>query len=80
LNSNSFPIGFSAGGTNMLFEDNFIQNGDDCLTVGNGAKDIVFRFVTRISPSMPGLITIKEIPTVRVDMDFQSAHWVKGVR
>ncbi|KAF9449975.1 glycoside hydrolase family 28 protein [Macrolepiota fuliginosa MF-IS2] len=45
-NNNSFPFntyGFSAGGTNMLFERNTIQNGDDCLTVGNGAKDIVFR-------------------------------------
>ncbi|ESK92387.1 glycoside hydrolase family 28 protein [Moniliophthora roreri MCA 2997] len=45
-NSNSFPFntdGFSAGGTNMLFEDNFIQNGDDCITVGNGAKNIHFR-------------------------------------
>ncbi|KAJ3574359.1 hypothetical protein NP233_g1824 [Leucocoprinus birnbaumii] len=44
--TDSFPFntdGFSAGGTNMLFENNFIQNGDDCLTVGNGAKDIVFR-------------------------------------
>ncbi|KAF8079271.1 pectin lyase-like protein [Lyophyllum atratum] len=35
--------GFSAGGTNMLFENNYIQNGDDCLTVGNGAKNIHFR-------------------------------------
>ncbi|KJA19224.1 glycoside hydrolase family 28 protein [Hypholoma sublateritium FD-334 SS-4] len=35
--------GFSAGGTNMLFENNHIQNGDDCLTVGNGAKNIHFR-------------------------------------
>ncbi len=36
---------FSAGGTNMLFESNHIQNGDDCLTVGNGAKNIHFRSV-----------------------------------
>lgn len=27
----------------MLFERNFVQNGDDCLTVGNGGKDIIFR-------------------------------------
>ncbi|KAF5384812.1 hypothetical protein D9615_000967 [Tricholomella constricta] len=35
--------GFSAGGSNMLFENNYIQNGDDCITVGNGAKNIHFR-------------------------------------
>ncbi|THH19377.1 hypothetical protein EW146_g1787 [Bondarzewia mesenterica] len=42
----SFPFntdGFSAGGTSLLFENNYIVNGDDCLTVGNGAKNIVFR-------------------------------------
>ncbi|KAI5121311.1 hypothetical protein M0805_003778 [Coniferiporia weirii] len=42
----SFPFntdGFSAGGTDMLFEDNYVVNGDDCLTVGSGAKNIVFR-------------------------------------
>ena len=27
----------------MLFEDNIIFNGDDCLTVGSPAKDIHFR-------------------------------------
>ena len=27
----------------MLFEDNIIHNGDDCLTVGSPAKDIHFR-------------------------------------
>ncbi|KAJ8454667.1 hypothetical protein ONZ45_g19214 [Pleurotus djamor] len=45
-NSQGFPFntdGFSAGGTNMLFENNWIQNGDDCITVGNGAKNIHFR-------------------------------------
>ncbi|CAA7265052.1 unnamed protein product [Cyclocybe aegerita] len=44
--TNAFPFntdGFSAGGTDMLFENNHIENGDDCLTVGNGAKNIVFR-------------------------------------
>ncbi|KIY67535.1 glycoside hydrolase family 28 protein [Cylindrobasidium torrendii FP15055 ss-10] len=41
-----FPFntdGFSAGGSNMLFENNHIVNGDDCITVGNGAKDIHWR-------------------------------------
>ncbi|KAG5732641.1 putative exopolygalacturonase C [Termitomyces sp. T112] len=45
-NVSAFPFntdGFSAGGTNMLFENNHIQNGDDCLTVGSGAKNIHFR-------------------------------------
>lgn len=27
----------------MLFENNYVQNGDDCLTVGSGAKNIHFR-------------------------------------
>jgi len=27
----------------MLFEDNVIFNGDDCLTVGSPARDIHFR-------------------------------------
>ncbi|KAJ8487605.1 hypothetical protein ONZ51_g4069 [Trametes cubensis] len=42
----SFPFntdGFSAGGTDLVFENNHIQNGDDCLTVGSGAKNIVFK-------------------------------------
>ncbi|KAF8650280.1 hypothetical protein AX16_005333 [Volvariella volvacea WC 439] len=42
----SFPFntdGFSASGKNMLFERNLIWNGDDCLTVGNGANGIHFR-------------------------------------
>ncbi|KAF9225181.1 pectin lyase-like protein [Gyrodon lividus] len=42
----SFPFntdGFSAGGTNLLFEHNYIVNGDDCLTVVNGAKNITWR-------------------------------------
>ncbi|KAI0652589.1 pectin lyase fold/virulence factor [Trametes meyenii] len=44
--TNSFPFntdGFSAGGTDLVFENNHIQNGDDCLTVGSGAKNIVFK-------------------------------------
>lgn len=40
--SDSF-IGFSAGGTNLLFENNAVYNGDDCLTVGNSAVNITFR-------------------------------------
>lgn len=36
-------VGFSAGGTNLLFENNHIENGDDCLTVGSGAKNIHFK-------------------------------------
>ncbi|KAJ7696742.1 pectin lyase fold/virulence factor [Mycena rosella] len=35
--------GFSAGGTNLLFENNHVVNGDDCLTVGNGARNITWR-------------------------------------
>jgi polygalacturonase len=35
--------GFSAGGTNLTFENNHIENGDDCLTVGSGAANIVFQ-------------------------------------
>ncbi|KAJ7447202.1 pectin lyase-like protein [Mycena latifolia] len=44
--TSSFPFntaGFSAGGTNLLFENNHIVNGDDCLTVGNGALNITWR-------------------------------------
>lgn len=43
LNKTVIVPGFSASGTNMLFENNHIQNGDDCLTVGNGANGIHFR-------------------------------------
>jgi polygalacturonase len=42
----SFPFntdGFSAGGKNLLFENNYVVNGDDCLTVVNGAKNITWR-------------------------------------
>ncbi|KAJ7144808.1 pectin lyase fold/virulence factor [Mycena crocata] len=44
--TSSFPFntdGFSAGGTNLLFENNHIVNGDDCLTVGNGVRNITWR-------------------------------------
>ncbi|KAL5534476.1 hypothetical protein ACEPAG_938 [Sanghuangporus baumii] len=36
--TDAFPFntdGFSAGGTNLLFESNYIVNGDDCLTIGS---------------------------------------------
>lgn len=39
----SYSDGFSAGGTNLLFERNHVVNGDDCLTVINGAKNITWR-------------------------------------
>jgi polygalacturonase len=42
----SFPFntdGFSGSGTNLLFENNHIENGDDCLTVGSGGKNVTFR-------------------------------------
>ena len=32
-----------------MFENNHVQNGDDCLTVGNGAKNIEWR-LDRIYP------------------------------
>lgn len=38
-----FSDGFSAGGSNLLFENNYVANGDDCLTVGSGAINITFR-------------------------------------
>lgn len=42
----AFPTntdGFSARGSNLLFENNHVVNGDDCLTVGSGANNIHFR-------------------------------------
>lgn len=44
--NDAFPFntdGFSAGGTDLIFENNYIFNGDDCLTVGSGAENIIFR-------------------------------------
>ncbi|KAF8152112.1 pectin lyase-like protein [Mycena galopus ATCC 62051] len=35
--------GFNAQGTNQLFENNYVVNGDDCVTVTNGAVNITFR-------------------------------------
>ncbi|KAF9646158.1 pectin lyase-like protein [Thelephora ganbajun] len=42
-NNKTCLIGFAAQGTNLLFEDNTIFNGDDCLTVGSPADNIHFR-------------------------------------
>ncbi|KAJ3715867.1 pectin lyase-like protein [Lentinula raphanica] len=45
-NSSAFPFntdGFSAGGSNLLFENNHVENGDDCVTVGSGAINITVR-------------------------------------
>lgn len=42
----SFPYntdGFDASGTNLLFENNVVYNGDDCLTVNSPANNITFR-------------------------------------
>ena len=36
-------IAFLVQGEDMLFEDNVIFNGDDCLAVGNQARNIHFR-------------------------------------
>ena len=41
--------GFSAGGTDLIFENNYVVNGDDCLTVGSGAKNIIFRLVSLVN-------------------------------
>ena len=58
--------GFSAGGIDLLFENNHVENGDDCLTVGNGARDIVFRYVyLGISVSLSANIPCIEILIVR---------------
>uniref|UniRef100_A0A0W0FJ62 galacturonan 1,4-alpha-galacturonidase n=1 Tax=Moniliophthora roreri TaxID=221103 RepID=A0A0W0FJ62_MONRR len=40
----SLSDGFAAGGaSNILFEKNHIENGDDCITIGNKAKNITFK-------------------------------------
>ena len=36
-------IGFDIRGKEMLFENNTVFNGDDCLAVGSPAKNIYFR-------------------------------------
>ncbi|KAH9932134.1 pectin lyase fold/virulence factor [Epithele typhae] len=40
---NTYVLRFSAGGSDLLLEGNHIVNGDDCLTVGSGAKNIHWR-------------------------------------
>ncbi len=56
----------------MLFENNHIVNGDDCITVGSGASGIQFRYVDGIY----GLMSLTALPpgihTVKVDMVSQS--------
>ncbi|KAJ6520551.1 pectin lyase fold/virulence factor [Mycena sanguinolenta] len=48
--------GFSAGGNNILFENNYVVNGDDCLTVVSGGHNITWRPVSfRCPPSNPRL-------------------------
>ncbi|KAJ3862256.1 pectin lyase-like protein [Lentinula novae-zelandiae] len=36
-------LAFSAGGSNLLFENNHVENGDDCITVGSGAINITVK-------------------------------------
>lgn len=36
-------IGFNVQGTNIIFENNVIYNGDDCLAICSPADNIVFR-------------------------------------
>jgi hypothetical protein len=54
-----WDAGFSAGGTNMVFEGNRILNGDDCLTVGNGAHNITWRFISCPVLPLPGLTSTR---------------------
>ncbi|KAJ7863376.1 pectin lyase-like protein, partial [Mycena leptocephala] len=35
--------GFGAQGINQLFENNYVVNGDDCITIKNGSANITFR-------------------------------------
>lgn len=41
----------------MIFENNFIQNGDDCLTVGNGASNIRVRYLAADFTPLAHLLT-----------------------
>lgn len=69
--------GFSAGGTNLLFENNFIQNGDDCLTVGNKAQNIQFKCVPCIF--IVHLLNLGvEIATVKVAMGYPLGPLARG--
>lgn len=44
--TDSFPFntdGFAVGGTDLVVENNYIYNGDDCVTAGNGATNVLFQ-------------------------------------
>ncbi|KAJ4471686.1 pectin lyase-like protein [Lentinula edodes] len=41
--SDNSSVPFSAGGSNLLFENNHVENGDDCITVGSGAINITVK-------------------------------------
>ena len=58
----------------MLFEDNFIQNGDDCLTAGSGASNIRFRYLpTVFTPFSSNFVNEPAgTPIVKAGMDFRS--------
>jgi hypothetical protein len=36
-------IAFDVGGTNLIFENNNVYNGDDCLMITGPASNIIFR-------------------------------------
>ncbi|ORY81303.1 pectin lyase-like protein [Leucosporidium creatinivorum] len=41
--SSAFPFntdGFDVGGVNVTLTDNYVVNGDDCITINNGAKNV----------------------------------------
>lgn len=71
----------------MLFEENHIVNGDDCVTVGNGANGIHFRYAreytqspirdTRVLIHFPPYV-MTGIHTVKVDTGSLSAHLERG--
>ncbi|KIK71450.1 glycoside hydrolase family 28 protein [Collybiopsis luxurians FD-317 M1] len=47
-NASAFPFnteGFIAGGSDMLIENNHVENGDDCIHIDNGASNIHVRNV-----------------------------------
>ncbi|KAE9391768.1 pectin lyase-like protein [Gymnopus androsaceus JB14] len=43
ISDNSSSVSFDAGGTNILFENNHVNNGDDCVTVESGGINITVR-------------------------------------
>ena len=72
----------------MLFENNHIENGDDCITVGNGAKDIHFRCGTNFFrrhqlfsvQADTNLLRSTGIAIVRADTDYPLDHQGMVVR